>query len=64
MIGSSAGLLFCSNGCPGGCDGTGESCKPPKINTQITVEQRQRRTIPYPPKVGNRGKTLLMSIFS
>jgi hypothetical protein len=64
VIGSSAVVLFDSIDCPSGCDGTGESCKPNKINAQIVVDQRERRTIPHSTEVGNWGKNSLIDIFS
>ena len=63
LIGSSAVVLFDSNGCPSGCDGAGEGCRVPKLSTTIIVDQRQRRMFPCPPKVCDRSKNPLMSIF-
>jgi hypothetical protein len=42
-MGSSAAALFDCSGGAGVCDGAGESCKPPRINTQIAAGRRQLR---------------------
>src|SRR5882762_205907 len=48
VIGSSAFAMLDCSGCAGVCDDAGQSCKPPRISTQIAAGRRSRAIFPFP----------------